>query len=190
MTSRSTLERIRRFGGPTLDILTFALLVVAVLLFWSRRDSGPTAAAQLVQHPADTSAAPLSALDALQQDTVLFPDGHSSTRLVLLFRSDCAACASQLSEWLTLVQVADSAGIPTIALTPEPLGDAALSYFSPTNVQVLQVKESAVLWTSLKTRIVPTTLIVGPDREVRFRHHGVMTSTLLTTARDEIRAAP
>ena len=189
MTSRSILERIRRFGGPTLDTLTFALLVVAVFLFWSRRDSGPTAA-QPAQYAADTAAAPLAAVDALQQDTVLFPDSHSRTRLVLLFRSDCPACASQLSEWLTLVRVADSAGIPTIALTPEPLGNAALTYFKPTNVAVLQIAESSELWTSLNTRVVPTTLIVGPDRQVRFRHHGVMTPTLLTTARDEIRAAP
>lgn len=190
MTSRSILERIRRFGGPTLDILTFTLLVVAVFLFWSRRDSGPTALAQSAQHLANTTVAPLAALDALQQDTVLFPDSHSRTRLVLLFRSDCPACASQLSEWLTLVRVADSAGIPTIALTPEPLGNAALTYFKPTNVAVLQIAESSELWTSLNTRVVPTTLIVGPDRQVRFRHHGVMTPTLLTTARDEIRAAP
>ena len=183
------LRSLRSAAGRTLDVLTFCLLLFAVWIFWSRREGAPPPAASIQSPQPATGGAvgALTAVDALQRDTLLFRDGRSDVLLVLLFRSDCAACASQRAGWMDLARLADSARIRALALTPEPLTDPVLQYFAPAYLTVLQVKDPTEMWTSLESRVVPTTIIVGSERQVRFRHDGVMTPAAFHDAEQTLR---
>ena len=92
--------------------------------------------------------------------------------LAFVFRSDCSVCAAQRPHWRAMARVADSLGLAVVALTPEPVDSAILSYFQGDPIIHVANLTADVL---VETRIVqvPTTVLIGADGVVRMQRVGV-----------------
>ena len=160
------MNRTRRRLTLAIDVLTLLALIVAVALMvrlqLERRagadDSaaGPADAASLV----GLSLPPLDVTDRAGRRSRLTAAG-AGPRLLLLFRSDCPACAAQRPGWIRLAQAARERGIATLALTGEPVSRLASEYLTRHGVETRYLAGSAPL-AALRIHVVPTTLLVGP----------------------------
>jgi hypothetical protein len=172
---------------PTfLDIASVGLLAVAVWLFWSRRPAAEAPAALAAVPSRIVPGAVLRPFEAVDSAGRVAPAlASSGARLLLLFRSDCPACAAQRPEWEALARDAAAAEVGASALTPEPLTGAVAGYFGGAPVEVRRFADAGRAAEALDLRVVPTTLLVDDGGRVVFHHQGI----LPPAARDSLRAA-
>jgi hypothetical protein len=108
--------------------------------------------------------------------------------LLFVFRSDCPVCATQRSDWGKLGVIARDHGVRTLAVTPESLSPPVVSYFAGAPFEVHQIAEPMQLVSELGVRMVPTTMMIGPDRRILFRGAGLLSPETLEVLRARLRA--
>ncbi|NIM50063.1 MAG: hypothetical protein GTN62_06970 [Gemmatimonadales bacterium] len=158
--------------GRVIDVATLGALVVAVWMFISRDDNARQAGASLPE--LQPAVVPVNVVDEQSARARLFDDADSGAYLVMVFRTDCPVCDAQKEGWIALASTARSRGVESVALTPQRLTGSVAEYFEPAPIPVLKVEEPTALWSSLGTRVVPTTLVIGRDDRVWFRHMGLL----------------
>jgi hypothetical protein len=169
MPRRNSFPTRRTVFDAALDTGTLALLLVAgIMVVRGARAEGPER---------DSASSHVAALEARDRDgrveTVLGEADRA--RLVFVFRTDCPACSAERERWARLAESAAARGVEVLALTSEPLSDAALSYIPSPQVAVLRVGGPARAFAeALGTQVVPTTLLVADDGAVLARVIGVM----------------
>ena len=162
--ARSTRDRVLDVGTALLLAAVLALLVRdRVLPAWRARqavDVGRTLPGEL-------------AFEALASgDTVTVPSG--ATTLVLVLQSTCPACRAVVPAWTELVRRRDpSVRVLAVALEPPETGLTYVRSRLPGALGVRPLSPGRFLRT-LDVRAVPTTLVLGPDRRLRYRRSGLL----------------
>lgn len=172
---------------PTfLDVASVGLLAVAVWLFWSRgRGDGvapPSAVGNASRVAAGSVLAPFSVTDTAG---VVTPGVAAGARghVLLVFRSDCPACALQKPVWEALARGAEARGVRVVAYTPEPPVGPVRRYFAGAPVAVRGFTDAAAAGRALDLRMVPTTFVLDANGRVLLHHEGVMPPATADSAR-------
>lgn len=160
--------------STVVDVATAIALVAAVVVFArrelaARRAPGPPAAA------AALVGVPMPVLDATDSTGAARPIDVAAagvTHLLLLFRSDCSACAMQKPAWLELAARLSALGVRVYAVTGEPRSPAAASYLGGAGVESRFVRDPAPI-SGLGLTVVPATLLVGADGRIADARIGV-----------------
>lgn len=170
-----------------LDVLSVALLAGAVVVFRDTRSartvpSAPPSPFSSVR-PGD-GVQPLPVTDtAGQRLTLLDEAGSAGGSVLLAFRSDCPACAAQKAEWMALAREAEGTGWRVAAVTPEPLEGGVRRYFGDAPVRLTRIERGSPAGRALDVRVVPSTILVGPDGRVLFFGNGRLSAAALDSVR-------
>lgn len=105
-------------------------------------------------------------------DTVPLPAG--ATTLLLVLQSSCPACRAVAPAWTDLLRRRDpEVRVLAVALEPPDAGLAYVRTHLPGALAVRPVSADRFLRT-LEIRAVPTTLVIGADRRLRYRRSGLL----------------
>lgn len=105
-------------------------------------------------------------------DTLTAPAGAST--LIMVLQSSCPACRAVAPAWTDLLRRRDpEVRALAVALEPPEDGLAYVRSRLPGALAVRPVAAERFLRT-LEVRAVPTTLVLGPDRTLRYRRSGLL----------------
>lgn len=105
-------------------------------------------------------------------DTVVAPAGAPT--LLMVLQSGCPACRAVAPAWADLVRRRrPDVRVLAVALEPPEQGLAYVRSRLPGALAVRPLAPDRFLRT-LEVRAVPTTLVVGPDRVLRYRRSGLL----------------
>ena len=184
---------LRVSANRVIDIITVAVLLATVWFIASSRNSNDQAQSvgPPTLLPAD-SLVPVGQLQLVAKSGAYLPvpSVTAPTTLLLIFRSDCPACAFVRPNWLRLSDQAVQFGSSVLAVTPEPLTPDVVSYLSHGDVPVpvYVPAEPSVFFERVYARGVPTTILVTSKGELLFHRTGQLTdgdiAFLLTTIQE------
>jgi hypothetical protein len=156
-----------------LDVATVALLIGAAVLFFDARANG--AQSQVPAAPAALERnSHVPAVKVMEQGgsrAPLLENAGKAGHLVLFFRTDCPVCAQQRAAWMELATQARAAGWVVTGVSTEPLTEAVTQYLGGGS-RVVQM--DAATAATLRTSVVPTTLVAGADGNVLLHHPGLL----------------
>lgn len=155
-----------------LDLLTLVALLL-VLGSFARRELAERRAGAAPAAAAGSEGAAvvgrelprLEAVDARGASAAIDVTGAGVPHVLLVFRSDCPACAEQRPMWLELARAARARGAVVLAVTGEPLNSTVSSYLGDAAVEVRRATVAGQLG-DVGVAIVPTTLLVNANGRI------------------------
>lgn len=171
MTGIRNMLRSAPSRDTIMNILTVILLTV-VLAILAMRNSSPAVssrvdASQLIGHAPPTL--PVLGVTQNRIDSIPF---SGTRRIVMLFRTDCPACARTKSAWNRLADSVRSRHT-VIALTTEEAGIAD-GYFESEHTSVRYVINHSHLAASFPINVVPVTIVIGDTGIIEYAKSGIL----------------
>ena len=156
-----------------LDGLTLLVLCGAIGLYFTNRrgEASPPAGVKSL----DSAFAPFPVLDSAGHRSLLEPAEHARGLLLLVFKSDCPACALQKPEWLRLAGVAREKAVDVVGLTLEELNAQVREYFGGA-IPSKRIADPGAALNSLQITVVPATILVTDRGRIAFHAAGVLDS--------------
>jgi peroxiredoxin len=169
------------------DVAVIAFACFAGFSFYqSRTGVDKPAKAPSLELPKDSVVLPFRLTTATSE--LKFPGKSDSTTLLLVFRSDCPACAKQKHDWSALGSKARQSGVRVLGTTAEDISGADIQgYFEAGTAVLARTLETGDLSRRLFVAVVPTTIILDGSGKIRFHHSGVMDSSALRMAYSSVK---